>query len=62
MEFVVVVLQEFFSKDREGHPDHAEDPPGRQRRLRRLFRDVAATKVDQVLEAAPRRPPAAMCQ
>jgi ATP-dependent Clp protease adaptor protein ClpS len=52
-KFVVVVIQEVFQQGPgNGDPDHAEDPPGRKGDLRYLFRDVAATKVEQVQEAA----------
>ena len=51
MEFVVVVIQEFFGKDRETATQimlkiHLEGVCGV------YSRDVAATKVDQVLDAA----------
>ena len=39
MEFVVMVLQEYFNaRSRDGDADHAEDPPRGSRRLRRLHR------------------------
>ena len=38
MEFVVMVIQEFFAKGfRDGHADHAENPFGWKRGVRRVF-------------------------
>ena len=53
MEFVIVVLQEFFSKDREQATQIMLKIHLDGKGLCGIYsRDVAATKVDQVLEAA----------
>ncbi len=53
MEFVVVVIQEFFSKDRETATQIMLKIHLDGRGVCGVYsRDVAATKVDQVLEAA----------
>jgi len=53
MEFVVLVLQEFFSKDREAATQIMLKIHLDGKGVCGVFsRDVAATKVDQVLDAA----------
>ena len=53
MEFVVVVLQEFFNKDREAATQIMLKIHLDGKGVCGVFtRDVAATKVDQVLDAA----------
>ena len=53
MEFVVVVIQEFFSKDLETATQIMLKIPLDGKGVCGVYsRDVAATKVDQVLEAA----------
>lgn len=53
MEFVVVVLQEFFSKDREAATQIMLKIHLDGKGVCGVYtRDVAATKVDQVLDAA----------
>jgi ATP-dependent Clp protease adaptor protein ClpS len=53
MEFVVLVLQEFFNKDREAATQIMLKIHLDGKGLCGVFsRDVAATKVDQVLDAA----------
>ncbi|MDD2546512.1 MAG: ATP-dependent Clp protease adapter ClpS [Burkholderiaceae bacterium] len=53
MEFVIVVLQEFFSKDRETATQIMLKIHLDGKGICGVYsRDVAATKVDQVLEAA----------
>ena len=53
MEFVVVVLQEFFSKDREAATQIMLKIHLDGKGVCGIFsRDVAATKVEQVLDAA----------
>ena len=53
MEFVVMVLQEFFSKDREAATQIMLQIHLDGKGVCGVFtRDVAATKVDQVLDAA----------
>ena len=53
MEFVVLVLQEFFNKDREAATQIMLKIHLDGRGICGVFsRDVAATKVDQVLDAA----------
>jgi ATP-dependent Clp protease adaptor protein ClpS len=53
MEFVVVVIQEFFSKDRETATQIMLKIHLEGRGVCGVYsRDVAATKVDQVLDAA----------
>jgi ATP-dependent Clp protease adaptor protein ClpS len=55
MEFVVMVLQQYFQRDLEhGHAHHAEDPPRRRGVCGVYPKDVAATKVELVLAAARR--------
>ncbi|MFZ4286487.1 ATP-dependent Clp protease adapter ClpS [Variovorax sp. HJSM1_2] len=55
MEFVVVVIQEFFSKDRETATQIMLKIHLDGRAVCGIYtKDVAATKVDQVLEAAKR--------
>lgn len=53
MEFVVLVLQEFFNKDREAATQIMLKIHLEGRGVCGVFpRDIAATKVDQVLDAA----------
>ncbi|HEY0200677.1 MAG TPA: ATP-dependent Clp protease adapter ClpS [Burkholderiaceae bacterium] len=53
MEFVIVVLQEFFSKDRETATQIMLNIHLEGKGICGVYsRDVAATKVDQVLDAA----------
>jgi ATP-dependent Clp protease adaptor protein ClpS len=53
MEFVVLVLQEFFNKDREAATQIMLKIHLDGKGICGVFsRDVAATKVDQVLDAA----------
>jgi ATP-dependent Clp protease adaptor protein ClpS len=53
MEFVVLVLQEFFNKDREAATQIMLKIHLDGKGVCGIFsRDVAATKVDQVLDAA----------
>ena len=55
MEFVVVVLQEFFGKDRESATQIMLKIHLDGRGVCGVYsRDIAATKVDQVMEAAKR--------
>ena len=52
MEFVVLVLQEFFNKDREAATQIMLKIHLDGKGVCVFSRDVAATKVDQVLDAA----------
>ena len=62
MEFVVLVLQEFFNKDREAATQIMLKIHLDGKGICGVFtRDVAATKVDQVLDAANQAGPTTVC-
>jgi ATP-dependent Clp protease adaptor protein ClpS len=52
MEFVVMVVRSISEGSRDGHADHAEGPSRRARVCGVYTRDIASTKVEQVVTHA----------